>query len=328
MIRTGVWFPGGQSPQEMAQGAALAEQAGVDSVWVAEGQLGRDAFICLAAIAGGTESVGIATGVVNPYTRHPAQLAASFATLDELSHGRVICGVGVGARDQLVRLGYDIERPLRAAREMIELLRSLLARETVNHEGNKFAAVSVRLGFKPARKAVPLYLAATGPKMCALAGEIADGIYLPYGTPGFLGRAIENSRARRPDRQQFDIACQALLSVDDDVEAAKRRVRPGIGFVLTEPNGEDVLRANGLEPAKAATIRAALTEDGVRGMVAEVDDEILEHLTIVGDHDTCAGKLRAMVDAGVTHVTVSLLDQDPAPALELLTSLKMQVQPA
>jgi 5,10-methylenetetrahydromethanopterin reductase len=303
----------------MARLAAVAEAAGVDSVWVAEGQLGRDAFVCLAAIADATERVALGTAIVNPYTRHPGQLAASFATLDELAGGRVICGIGIGARDQLANLGYDVSRPLAAARESLTMVRALLARETVSSEGPKFAVQGARLGFRPPRPEIPLYLAATGPKMCALAGEEADGVYLTYGTPEFLTRAIGNTRERRPEGRPFAIACQALLSVDDDPEVAAARVRPGIGFILTEPNGEDVLRASGIDPAKAGRIRDELAAGGVRGMVAAVDDEIVERLTISGSREACLARLRGAVELGVTHLTVSLLDDDPEPALDLLS---------
>lgn len=308
----------------MAHLAATAEAAGVDSVWVAEGQLGRDAFVCLAAIAGATRRVAIGTAIVNPYTRHPAQLAASFATLDELSEGRVICGIGIGARDQLRTLGYDTSRPLRAARESIEMVRGLLARETVTAEGEKFRAQTARLGFRPPRQQVLIYMAATGPKMCALAGELGDGIYLPYGSTQFLQAAIANSRERRSGDRPFDVACQVLVSVDDDPKAAAARVRPGIGLILTEPNGEDVLRANGLDPGKARLIREQLSSGGIRAMVAAVDDEIVEHLTVSGDHDRCLAKLRATIDLGISHLTLSLLDDNPGPTLELVSSLGCQ----
>ncbi|MGE0505166.1 MAG: LLM class flavin-dependent oxidoreductase, partial [Solirubrobacterales bacterium] len=234
-LRTGVWFPGGDSPAAMARLARAAEEAGVDSVWVAETPLARDAFVALAAIAAETERVELGTAVVNPYTRHPAQLASAFATLDEVSGGRAVCGVGVGVRDQLARLGYDVSRPLRAARESVEMLRELLARETVTREGEKFSIEGGRLGFRPQRPSIPIYLAATGPKMCALAGEIADGIYLPTAPRELLARAIADSRANRPAEKPIEVAWQVLVGVDDDVEAAKDQVRPGIGFILTEP---------------------------------------------------------------------------------------------
>jgi alkanesulfonate monooxygenase SsuD/methylene tetrahydromethanopterin reductase-like flavin-dependent oxidoreductase (luciferase family) len=167
---------------------------------------------------------------------------------------------------------------------------------------------------------MPLYLAATGPKMCALAGEIADGIYLPYGTPDFLGRTLADSRERRPDDKPFEVACQALLSVDDDLDVARSRVKASIGFILTEPNGEDVLRGNGIDPAKAEPIRAGLKAGGVRAMVGAVDDEIVDRLTIAGSAEHCLARLEEMVALGVTHVTVSLLDDEPAPALDLLAA--------
>jgi len=320
----GVWFPGGQTPQEMARLAMVAESSGIDSVWVAEGQLGRDALICLSAIAAATTRVCLGTAVVNPYTRHPAQLAASFATLDELAEGRVIGGIGIGARDGLARLGYDVSRPLAAARESLTMVRALLARETVTAGGTKFRAEAARLGFRPPRPQIPLYLAATGPKMCALAGEIADGVYLPYGAPEFLRPAIEQTRERRPDDRPFDVACQALLSVDDDPRVAAARVRPGIGFILTEPNAEDVLRSNGLDPDTAGPIREQLAAGGVRAMAAAVDDAIVERLTISGSRDECLAKLRAAADLGITHLTVSLLDDDPGPALDLLAAYKSE----
>lgn len=324
-LQTGVWFTGGQPACEMARLAALAEHAGVDSVWVAEGQLGRDAFVCLSTIARATESVMLGTAIVNPYTRHPAQLASSFATLDELSGGRVIGGVGIGMRDQLAPLGYDVSKPLSAARESLEMLRGLLARETVTYEGEKFHVAGARMGFRPARDRIPLYLAAAGPKMCALAGELADGIYLVHGTQDFLSTAIAHSHERREPGRPFDVACQIMFAVDEDPQAAMDRVRPGIGFTLTEPNGEAILRGNGLDPAMVQPIRDALANGGVRAMVDAVDDQIVERLTIAGSRETCLAKLRSVLDVGVTHVTVSLLGEDPASALEVLSQLRSGV---
>jgi len=149
-------------------------------------------------------------------------------------------------------------------------------------------------------------------------------VYLPYGAPEFLRPAIEQTRERRPDDRPFDVACQALLSVDDDPRVAAARVRPGIGFILTEPNAEDVLRSNGLDPDTAGPIREQLAAGGVRAMAAAVDDAIVERLTISGSRDECLAKLRAAADLGITHLTVSLLDDDPGPALDLLAAYKSE----
>src|SRR5262249_44244363 len=147
-------------------------------------------------------------------TRHPAQLAASFATLDELSAGRVVCGLGIGARDFLIPLGADVSKPIASAREMLAVVRGLLARELVEYDGNKFQLDKVRLGFRPTRERMPMCLAATGPKMCGLAGELADGIYLLYGTRQYVessvGLALESRRTDEP----FRVASPILMAVD------------------------------------------------------------------------------------------------------------------
>jgi 5,10-methylenetetrahydromethanopterin reductase len=321
-IRTGIWFTGGTPVGLVAEQAAAAERAGViDSVWVAEAPSGRDALVTLGAVAVVTERVSLGTGVVNPYTRHPAQLAASFATLDEASSGRAICGVGIGARDQLALLGYDVSRPLSAARETVEMLVPLLARETVDHQGPKFRAERTRLGFRPLRPAIPIYLGATGPKMCELAGEIADGIYLPHGTPRYLTEAIARSRARRPAGGAFDVACQLVMSVDDDRVTAENRARPTVGLVLTEPNGEGVMEANGLDPSLVQPIRDALRDGGIRAMAAAIDEEILRAFAITGTPADCAEQLRQVVAVGVTHPVVSVLGEHVEPTLEVLADL-------
>jgi 5,10-methylenetetrahydromethanopterin reductase len=321
-FRVGVWFQGGVPVVQAAELAHAAEHAGADSVWVAEGLAARDAFVTLAVIAQKTDRVELGTGVVNPYARHPAQLAASFATLDEAAGGRVVCGVGVGARDHLVRLGFDVSHPLAAAREMVELLRRLIARELVDHEGEKFHLEAVRLGFRPQRHEIPVYLAATGPKMCALAGEIADGIYVLYGTPQFLRDTIERSEERRGQDRPFDVACPIQVSVDDDPVVARARIKPGVGLLLTEPNGESVLEANGLDPAHAHRIRDAIKQGGIKALASAVDDEVVERLAIAGTPSHCLAKVENAVECGVSHPQLSLHGDDPRPTFDVLRALK------
>jgi 5,10-methylenetetrahydromethanopterin reductase len=321
-LKTSVWFQGGLPIAQIKDLSRQAEEAGVDSIWVAEGLVARDAFISLTAIAGVTSRVELGTGVVNPYARHPAQLAASFATLDEASEGRAICGVGVGARDHLVRLGYDVSRPLSAAREMVEVMRRILDREAVDHDGRKFQLEGVRLGFRPYRERIPIFLAATGPKMCTLAGELADGIYLLYGSSGFLTDAIKRSAEKRPPDREFDVAVPVLMAVDDDADVARAQLKPGIGLILTEPNGEGVLEANELDPAVAQRIRDGLASGGIRALAEAVSDEVVDRLTIAGSKSHCLERLEEAIGCGVTNPQALLTGEDPVPALEVLNELK------
>jgi 5,10-methylenetetrahydromethanopterin reductase len=321
-LRTGVWFQGGLTVGATVELAVQAEAAGIDSVWVAEGPVARDAFVTLSAIAAATERVEVATGVVNPFTRHPAQLAAAFATLDELSGGRAVCGVGIGARDFLIPLGADVSKPLTTAREMIDIIRRLLARERVVLDGTKFQLDDVRLGFRPPRGDIPIYLAATGPKMCGLAGSAADGIYVLYGRHQYVERSLRLANEQRTSETPLGVASPVIMAIDDDASAASARVKPGVGLMLTEPNGEGMLEANGLDPAHAQRIRDGLAAGGPKALVEAVDDSIVDALTIVGSHNECVERLEEAVGWGITQPQVLLAGGDPTDALAVLADLK------
>ena len=322
-FRPGVWFQGGLNVDATIELAVRAEEAGVDSVWLAEGPVARDALITLSAIAMKTSRIELATGVVNPFTRHPAQLAASFATLDELSHGRAVVGVGFGARDFLLPLGVDVTKPLATAREMVQIIRGLLNREVIDHHTDKFQMDGVRLGLRPFRQGVPIYLAATGPKMCALAGEVADGIYLLYGTKSYVEGSLSLADEKRPaEAAPFRVASPALMAVDGDDERALAGAKIGIGLMLTEPNGEGMLEANGIDPALAQRIRDGLTTGGVKALVTAVDDAIVEKLIISGSHAQCVDRLVEAYAWGINEPQVLLSGDDPTAIFKVLADAK------
>jgi 5,10-methylenetetrahydromethanopterin reductase len=323
-VRPGVWFQGGLKVQVASELAKRAEDAGVESIWLAEGPIARDALITLASIATVTSRAELATGVVNPFTRHPAQLAATFATLDELSNGRVTCGIGVGARDGLIPLGVDVSKPYTASREMLEIVRRLLARDDVVIDGTVFRLDHVRLGFRPVRQDIPIVLAATGPKMCALAGEAADGIYLMYGSREYVEGSLQLAREARTAEAPFRVASPILLAVDHGDESAKAGLKIGIGLMLTEPNGEGMLAANGLAPELAQRIRDGLAQGGVKALPGAVDDSILDRLTIYGTHAQCIERLKEAVEWGISEPQLLLTGDDPTPQLAVISDLRAE----
>jgi 5,10-methylenetetrahydromethanopterin reductase len=323
-LRPGVWFQGGLSVAATVELARQAEASGVDSVWVAEGPVARDAFITLSAIAGATQRVKLATGVVNPFTRHPAQLAATFATLDEYSSGRAVCGLGFGARDFLQPLGYDFSKPLATAREMVDIVRRLLAREAVSGT-TKFPLDNVRLGMRPFRQDVPIYLAATGPKMCGLAGEVADGIYLLYGTRDYVEVSLRLANEQRVAENALRVASPVLMAIDDGDESSKFAIKVGIGLMLTEPNGEGMLEANGIDPTHAQRIRDGLNQGGVKALGAAVDGSIVSRLTIFGTHAQCVERLHEGFTWGISEPQVLLSGDDPSPVLRVLADVRQEV---
>ena len=322
--RAGVWFQGGLNVKVTTELGVAAEAAGADSIWVAEGPIARDAFITLSSLAIATSRVELATGVVNPFTRHPAQLASTFVSLDELSGGRAICGVGIGARDGLIPLGADVSKPLTAAREMVEIIRRLLAREAVVLDGVVFHLDQVRLGLRPPRQDMPIILAATGPKMCALAGEAADGIYLMYGTEDYVKKSLALATAARTSEVPFRVASPLLMAVETGEESAASGIKVGIGLMLTEPNGESMLEANGIEGVLAQRIRDGLAQGGIKGLIAAVDNSIIDRLAIYGSHSECVERLQQAVQWGIGEPQILLSGDDPSALFKVIADFKAE----
>jgi len=325
-VTTGIWMLGGQSIAEMVQLTVQAEQAGADSVWVPDGYYGRDPFVALAALAGATSTMALGTGITSPYLRHPTMLATTFATIDEISGGRAICGLGSGSRDQLAELGIASRSPLGAMRESAAILRSMLAGERIDLDGGTFTAHVSRLAFRPARPAIPIVVAAMGPKMCALAGEIADGVFLQYGSEESLRTACASVkdgialRDRPVDRYRFSVA--TMMSVDRDRATAIDRIRSTVGRLLTEPGAEAFLTANGLDPSAAERIRDGFRDGGSRGMAAAVTDEVATTLAAAGTVEDCCEALGRAVDAGGNDIIVTLRGDQAELGLRVLEEIR------
>ena len=163
--------------------ARYAEKHGFGAVWQADSRLVREASVPMAAFAATTESIKIGSGVVDVWTRNPARLASMFATLDDLAPGRILCGLGAWWDPLAAKVGVSRRKPLNAMREVVQVVLSLLANETVTFQGDFVSLDGVELDYvyqerKP--KNVPIYIGATGLKMMELTGEIADGVVLNY----------------------------------------------------------------------------------------------------------------------------------------------------
>src|SRR4029450_8108184 len=201
----------------------LSETLGYDSVWVTHG-LGPASFLVLAAFAAATSRIGLGNGVVPVYPRHPVTMAQAALTLSELSGGRFRLGIGVSHQSMISgMLGLSVVQPLTVMREYVAVLRGALSGAAA-FEGKSYRAHwSLAL---PTRPPAPLiYLAALGPKMCELAGEIADGAILWLCPPDYVrdvaGPAIGRGRLRAGKKLDgFVIACAVPLAVPDDRTAA------------------------------------------------------------------------------------------------------------
>jgi len=309
-IKFGLRLPACEPVRAIAKQAALAEAAGFDSIWIPDSQmLWRDAWVTLSAVALATTRVWIGIGVTTPVTRHLTVTASAITSLNELSNGRAILGIGQG--DSSVRLiGL---RPTRVAemRDAIRTIRAFAAGEWIDFAGRK-----LRLKSAEGRStSAPIYLAATGPRMLQVAGELADGVMLLAGVDrDNLDYVIGNVRtgADKAGRKlaDLDLMLGAYCYVGNDWRAARRLARPYAAlFALHYP---DALRAVGIPVPEARPMPELYPdvnhcEDWERAVAATawVPDEVLnlfcEKYTLMGSARELIAKLQNVISRGVTH---------------------------
>src|SRR5215212_243818 len=241
-LHVGYWGLGLTSEQQLEL-VREAESLGFDSVWSAEAY-GSDAATVLAWLAGQTEKIRLGAGIFQIPARSPGMTAMTAATIDNLSDGRVI--VGLGTSGPQVAEGWHGQRfakPLERTREYVAILRKALARERLEFRGNQYElplpdgpGKALKQMIAPVQERIPIYLAAIGPKNTQLAGEIADGWIPIFFSPENVGelRPLLEEGASRAGRSLdgFDIAPTVNVSIDDDLDAARDRMRPFIALYV------------------------------------------------------------------------------------------------
>jgi len=213
VTRLGIGFSGGLAPREVVECVRLAEDLGYESAWIAEGH-GGDAFALLAACARTTRRIRLATGISSVFVRSAPTIAMAAATVDDLSDGRLVLGLGSSHRVQVEgEHGVPFVQPTARLRETVEIVRTLLGTGTVAFRGGVVTIDRFDLWFRPARPAVPIYLAALFPPLLELAGELADGALLTWPTLATARRAAEAVArgAARAGRQPVAVDLASLL---------------------------------------------------------------------------------------------------------------------
>lgn len=314
-------------PLRQAMGwAAAAERAGFDAVWQAESRLVRDAIVPMAAFAATTSTIRLGSGVASIWTRNPAVLASTFATLDDLAPGRVICGLGAWWDPLARKVGIDRTHPLTVMREVVTVVRALLHDETVTFDGTYVHLDGVELDYvhqERRPKEVPIYVGATGMQMMELAGEIADGVVLNYlVSPSYNARALESlaAGAARAGRSVDDVDRPQLVvcSLDEDRAAALDNAR----LLVTQYLGQQphIMKASGVPQSLLDEIGRVLTwpasHDQVVAASKLVPDEVVQLITASGTADECVRQVRAYVDAGCTCPVLYPLGDDVQAMLD------------
>jgi F420-dependent oxidoreductase-like protein len=280
--------------------ARRAETLGYDSVWLTHG-LGRDGFLVLAAYAHATERIGLGTGVVPIYPRHPVAMAQEASTLMELSGGRLRLGIGLSHRPSMVgALGLDMGEPLAVMREYVAVLRAALLGQAA-FEGRYYR---VRWTGAFRAPAPPVLLAGLAPPMLELAGELADGVVLWLASPAYIRDvavpALARGRARAGQPLEgFEIVAPVPVAVTQDHSGLARVFREELVRYLALPFYRTMFRASGFGDAVATFDRDRERRGPGRDAEA-VPAEIVAALGAIGDARRVRAEVEAYRAAGVT----------------------------
>ena len=266
--------------------ARRAEELGYESVYVTH-IAGRDSITLLTIYAASTERVRLGTGVIPIYARTPANMAQSFATLDEFSGGRAVAGLGVSHKPVVEGwYGQSIDKPLREMREYVDILRAIFRGEDPP-PGEKFRTGFHLMGFEPLREDLPIYLAGLSPGMLRLAGEIADGVVLWLCNPHYIRDVVvptvrEGREKAGKQLDGFDIVAAVPSAVTDDPTAAIEQLRSELVNYFHLPYYRAMIERSGFDPDAGAT------------------DEFVRLLAAVGPPEQATQCVRHYRDCGAT----------------------------
>jgi alkanesulfonate monooxygenase SsuD/methylene tetrahydromethanopterin reductase-like flavin-dependent oxidoreductase (luciferase family) len=308
----------------------VADQVGVDSVWAAEAW-GRDAFTLLVQAAEVTKNVQLGTSIVNIYSRTPAALAQHFGTLDELSEGRMIVGLGNSGPQVIEHFhGIPFQPAFRRMRETVEIMQILFSGEPLNYDGELFKLErGFTMRFETYRKKLPFYLATLNPKSVQMTAEISDG-WRPVMIPiDRLKDEIDQVNgwvsAAGKDPADFTVRAPGGVTVAHSAEHVQkaRMTQAGTLAFYCARMGDFYYRQlsrQGYED-EANAVRAAWKDGGAQAGAQALPQEMLDQFGFVGNTEECIARLDQEAEAGTKLHSVTVMEDDPDEMGRILESL-------
>jgi F420-dependent oxidoreductase-like protein len=311
----------GLSGEEQLEMAREADKLGYDSIWAAEAY-GSDAATVLAWMAAHVERAKLASGIFQMPARTPAMTAMTAATLDNMTNGRFILGLGISG-PQVVEgwHGQPFEKPLARAREYVEIVRKALDRETLTYDGEFYKlprpggpGKPLKLIIRPVQERIPIYLAAIGPKNTALAAEIADGwlptLFAPEHVDVFRPALEEGAARGGRSLDDLEITPQVTLGMYDDIEHARNFMRPYMALYIGGMGSRErnfynqLVTRYGYGDAAKEVQDLYLSGKQAEAMAA-IPDELIDKVALTGSKEAVADRIGAYRDAGVKTLLVT-----------------------
>ena len=283
------------SIDEVLHCSEIISKTKTDTIWVPE-TWGMENFSMLGAVSSKTNVQKIGSSIINIYSRSPSTIAMGAATVDSLSNGRLVLGLGTSSVPIVESFhGNKFEKPIQRMREYVEIIRLILSGKQINYDGQIFKLNNFTLLIKPQRKEIPIYVAAINKKMVDLAWEIGNGVIFYLRPLDEMKETISNMQSKK----KIDVTCQLITCVSENSEEAIQRAKKTIAFYISV--GEiyrKFLAKNGYE-SETTNIFEEFKKSGFKTNHEFVTEEMVKSLAICGDTDECKVQLNNFSNAGI-----------------------------
>jgi len=317
------FVPGNVNVKQVVNFCKLAESKDIDYAWITNHYNNRHCYPTLAAIAQATTTLKMGPGIMNSFTDTPAAMASFLCTLNEISDGRAVLGIGPGDLSTLPKLAIQPEKPVARLEEAIAVIRKLCAGEEVKtpemqffkYQGAKLTGVNL-----PGKKGIQVYVGAQGPKVLELAGRVGDGALINASNPKDFGVAIPiiKKACESVGKKNFDVGAYTAMSIDRDVKKARNAAKIVAAFIAAG-SPPDLLKRHGLDLGNVDKIKAALGKFDFKTVGELVGDKEIDAFTIAGTPEMVKQKCEELTKAGVTQIIFgSPLGPDMTNSIRLL----------
>src|SRR5882762_3123523 len=285
----------------------MIEQAGFGAFWKGESN-STDPFVLISAIAARTDKLKLGTAIYHIYGRSAVTLGIQSATIQDLSGGRLLLGLGVANKTIAAWHGGVFDRPLRRAREYIDIVKQTASGERVEYEGEIYnTGKRFQLSWKPAHPKFPVYLAGLGPQMTKLVGKISDGVFINMATPATIrdiaAPVREGAKEAGRDPGSVEIIAKVRVSLNPDRKIARSKLRQVLTFYNIADHYRDMLIASGFE-AEVSAVQEAFKQGGFKAAQEQITDAYMDKLPVIPG--TSIGeikeRLKPFEEAGATRL--------------------------
>jgi 5,10-methylenetetrahydromethanopterin reductase len=287
----------------------FAEKQGFESAWVAENLYYRDALATLASLSNATSRIALAAGAINCFSRHPAQVALTVASIVNFANRPFCLGVSAGTETRIrLQLGMNFDRPYTTLSEFVMIVNKLLKGEEVDFHGSKFQITNVRLDDPPKRK-VSVYIAAVARKALSVACSVGTAVLLDYGgSVKYAKQCVDDIRdlsaQNHQDPENIDIAALLLCSISEDRQEALKVAKEQLLPLLSAPKlGESLLERSDEDPSICAKLRRYYSpyegKYGTAEAMTLLDDELTSRLAIIGNKNEMVARLNDYLSTGI-----------------------------